>query len=73
MNVPVVSCIAGKRGALIETNKNTNTNTNGNGKMSSTKRDDDVAAAGGGVEDAYGEDRATEEQQVTPWSLSVAR
>lgn len=71
MNVPVVSCIAGKRGALIETNKKTNTNTNGN--MSSTKRDDDVAAAGGGVKDAYGEDRATEEQQVTPWSLSVAR
>jgi len=70
VNVPVVSCIAGKRGALIETNKNTN--TNGNGNMSSTKRDDDVAAAGGGVEDAYGEDRATEEQQVTPWSLSVA-
>lgn len=67
MNVPVVSCIAGKRGALIETDKNTN------GNMSSTKRDDDVAAAGGGVEDAYGEDRATEEQQVTPWSLSVAR
>lgn len=73
MNVPVVSCIAGKRGALIETNKNTNTNTNTNGNMSSTKRDDDVAAAGGGVKDTYGEDRATEEQQVTPWSLSVAR
>ncbi|GJN35844.1 hypothetical protein PR202_gb24655 [Eleusine coracana subsp. coracana] len=28
--------------------------------------------AGGGVEDAYGEDRATEEQLVTPWSFSVA-
>jgi hypothetical protein len=67
VNVPVVSCIAGKRGAVIETNKN------GNGNMSSTKSDNDVAAAGGGVEDAYGEDRATEEQQVTPWSLSVAR
>ncbi|KAF3319967.1 NADP-dependent malic enzyme [Carex littledalei] len=66
VNVPVVSCIAGKRGAVIETDKNTN------GNMSSTKRDDDVAAAGGGAEDAYGEDRATEEQQVTPWSLSVA-
>lgn len=27
----------------------------------------------GGVEDAYGEDRATEEQLVTPWTVSVAR
>jgi hypothetical protein len=29
--------------------------------------------AGGGVEDAYGEDRATEEQLITPWAFSVAR
>ncbi|PAN17603.1 hypothetical protein GQ55_3G134600 [Panicum hallii var. hallii] len=28
--------------------------------------------AGGGVEDAYGEDRATEEQLITPWAFSVA-
>ncbi|KAJ1687508.1 hypothetical protein LUZ63_018898 [Rhynchospora breviuscula] len=64
-----VSCVAGKRGgALIDTNKN----TNGNGNMSSTKTDDDVAAAGGGQEDPYGEDRATEEQGVTPWTVSVA-
>ncbi|VAH15279.1 unnamed protein product [Triticum turgidum subsp. durum] len=28
--------------------------------------------AGGGVEDVYGEDRATEEQLITPWSFSVA-
>ncbi|KAK2982305.1 hypothetical protein RJ640_027402 [Escallonia rubra] len=27
---------------------------------------------GGGVEDVYGEDRATEDQLVTPWSVSVA-
>ncbi|WOL08207.1 NADP-dependent malic enzyme-like isoform X1 [Canna indica] len=27
---------------------------------------------GGGVEDIYGEDRATEDQLVTPWTLSVA-
>ncbi|KAF8036239.1 hypothetical protein BT93_C2066 [Corymbia citriodora subsp. variegata] len=27
---------------------------------------------GGGVEDVYGEDRATEDQLVTPWALSVA-
>ncbi|AQK84574.1 NADP-dependent malic enzyme [Zea mays] len=28
--------------------------------------------AGGGVEDVYGEDRATEEQLITPWAFSVA-
>jgi malate dehydrogenase (oxaloacetate-decarboxylating)(NADP+) len=34
---------------------------------------DDAATVGGGVEDTYGEDRATEEQLVTPWTVSVAR
>lgn len=34
---------------------------------------DPKATVGGGVEDAYGEDRATEEQLVTPWTFSVAR
>ncbi|KAJ3702286.1 hypothetical protein LUZ61_005991 [Rhynchospora tenuis] len=67
VSVPVVCCVAGKRGgALIDSNKNTN------GNMSPTKTDDDVAAAGGGQEDPYGEDRATEEQGVTPWTVSVA-
>lgn len=28
---------------------------------------------GGGVEDVYGEDRATEDQLVTPWTVSIAR
>ncbi|KAI4329205.1 hypothetical protein L6164_021495 [Bauhinia variegata] len=32
----------------------------------------DNPTVGGGVQDAYGEDRATEDQFVTPWSLSVA-
>jgi hypothetical protein len=27
----------------------------------------------GGVQDAYGEDRATEDQLVTPWIVSIAR
>ncbi|GJN17709.1 hypothetical protein PR202_gb04801 [Eleusine coracana subsp. coracana] len=31
-----------------------------------------VAAVSGGVEDAYGEDRATEDQPVTPWAVCVA-
>ncbi|KAL6838725.1 hypothetical protein ACP4OV_031439 [Aristida adscensionis] len=33
---------------------------------------DDIATAGGGVDDPYGEDRATEEVPVTPWAYSVA-
>ncbi|KAH7651323.1 malate dehydrogenase (oxaloacetate-decarboxylating)(NADP+) protein [Dioscorea alata] len=33
---------------------------------------DPKSTVGGGVEDVYGEDRATEEQFVTPWTLSVA-
>ncbi|XP_039116007.1 NADP-dependent malic enzyme [Dioscorea cayenensis subsp. rotundata] len=33
---------------------------------------DPKSTVGGGVEDVYGEDRATEEQLVTPWTLSVA-
>lgn len=31
------------------------------------------STVGGGVEDVYGEDRATEDQLVTPWTISVAR
>jgi len=31
------------------------------------------SAVGGGVEDVYGEDCATEDQLVTPWTFSVAR
>lgn len=30
-------------------------------------------AVGGGVEDVYGEDSATEDHFITPWSVSVAR
>ncbi|KAI8023957.1 hypothetical protein LOK49_LG03G01289 [Camellia lanceoleosa] len=37
--------------------------------MESTLKDITVA---GGVEDMYGEDRATEDQLVTPWTISVA-
>ena len=32
-----------------------------------------TAFVGGGVEDAYGDDSATEEHFITPWSVSVAR
>lgn len=31
------------------------------------------ATVDGGVGDVYGEDRATEDQLVTPWTVSVAR
>lgn len=30
-------------------------------------------AVGGGVKDIYGEDRATEDQLITPWSFSISR
>lgn len=30
------------------------------------------STVGGGVEDVYGEDRATEDQLVTPWAVSIA-
>nr|XP_043619177.1 NADP-dependent malic enzyme-like [Erigeron canadensis] len=33
---------------------------------------DPSTTVGGGVEDVYGEDRATEDQLVTPWTVSVA-
>ncbi|XP_024020690.1 NADP-dependent malic enzyme [Morus notabilis] len=33
---------------------------------------DPKSTVGGGVEDVYGEDRATEDQLVTPWTSSVA-
>lgn len=33
---------------------------------------DPKSTVGGGVEDVYGEDRATEDQLVTPWTISVA-
>ncbi|KAI5422829.1 NADP-dependent malic enzyme 4, partial [Lathyrus oleraceus] len=32
----------------------------------------DNTTIGGGVQDVYGEDRATEDQSVTPWNVSVA-
>lgn len=41
---------------------------------SSTVADiDDNPTIAGGVRDVYGEDRATEDQFVTPWSVTVAR
>ncbi|XP_075476550.1 NADP-dependent malic enzyme-like [Primulina tabacum] len=33
---------------------------------------EDKAGVGGGVEDVYGEDRASEDQLLTPWTVSVA-
>ncbi|XP_022855890.1 NADP-dependent malic enzyme-like, partial [Olea europaea var. sylvestris] len=33
---------------------------------------EDKAGVGGGVKDVYGEDRASEDQLITPWTVSVA-
>lgn len=35
--------------------------------------EDYVNGVGGGVRDLYGEDSATEDQLITPWTFSVAR
>ncbi|GAU24755.1 hypothetical protein TSUD_355840 [Trifolium subterraneum] len=43
-----------------------------NGSSSTVSGIDDSSTIGGGVRDVYGEDRATEDQFVTPWSVSVA-
>lgn len=45
----------------------TNTMVNG------SDLDNNNAAGGGGVVDVYGEDFATEDQLITPWTVSVAR
>lgn len=41
--------------------------------VSSVVEVDNKSTVGGGVQDVYGEDSATEDQFVTPWSISVAR
>lgn len=42
-------------------------------EASSVVEVDQKCTVGGGVQDVYGEDSATEDQLLTPWSLSVAR
>lgn len=45
-----------------------------NGSPTFTEREDYAeTVVSGGVQDAYGEDTATEDQPVTPWAVSVAR
>ncbi|GAB4852645.1 hypothetical protein Ancab_016860 [Ancistrocladus abbreviatus] len=41
-------------------------------KKSAEKVIDPNSVVGGGVEDVYGEDQATEDQLLTPWTVSVA-
>ncbi|PWA94616.1 NADP-dependent malic enzyme [Artemisia annua] len=43
-----------------------------NAAINETTVVDPNSTVGGGVEDVYGEDRATEDQLVTPWTVSVA-
>lgn len=42
-------------------------------KSSPVIEKDSKSTVGGGVEDVYGEDSATEDQCVTPWTVTVAR
>ncbi|KAK4482014.1 hypothetical protein RD792_012930 [Penstemon davidsonii] len=39
---------------------------------SALTENDSKSTVGGGVEDVYGEDRATEDQYITPWTVTVA-
>lgn len=42
-------------------------------KASQVIEKDSKSTVGGGVEDVYGEDSATEDQYVTPWTFNIAR
>lgn len=33
---------------------------------------EDKSGVGGGVQDVYGEDRASQDQPITPWTVSVS-
>ncbi|KAJ6804973.1 NADP-dependent malic enzyme isoform X2 [Iris pallida] len=59
------SAAAAARGGIVLESSNTNGSV-----MDGVV--DRKSAVGGGVQDAYGEDRATEEKLVTPWSVTVA-
>lgn len=62
---------------------NSNRDRNGSVLMESTLKEmrdgasvldlDPKSTVAGGVHDVYGEDTATEDRLVTPWSVSVAR
>ncbi|XP_072965543.1 NADP-dependent malic enzyme-like isoform X1 [Typha angustifolia] len=62
VSLPVVVRLCASRGFVME--KKTNEEVE--------ELMDPKSTVGGGVEDAYGEDRATEEQLMTPWTTSVA-
>lgn len=61
-------------GVMIE---NTLKEMRENGPSSSSQQQvieiESTSTVGGGVEDVYGEDSATEDQYITPWTVTVAR
>lgn len=42
-------------------------------EMKNGELEGENSGVAGGVEDMYGEDRATQDQPITPWAISVAR
>ena len=66
----------GNAAVLAEKNKLKEMREESESPSSSSTLIDDVDSkptVAGGVRDVYGEDSATEDQFVTPWSVSVAR
>ena len=66
----------GNAAVLAEKNKLKEMREESESPSSSSTLIDDVDSkptVAGGVQDVYGEDSATEDQFVTPWSVSVAR
>lgn len=67
---------AGSSGRAVDRNGSVlveTSSTSKERKESSVLEMDAKTTVGGGVEDVYGEDSATEDQLVTPWTVSVAR
>uniref|UniRef100_A0A7N0UX68 Malic enzyme n=1 Tax=Kalanchoe fedtschenkoi TaxID=63787 RepID=A0A7N0UX68_KALFE len=65
-----------ERNAVVESKKLKEMGENATAAAASTseaiKKEGEVLTVGGGVRDVYGEDCATEDQLVTPWSVTVA-
>ncbi|CAL5361308.1 unnamed protein product [Camellia sinensis] len=74
VHVPVVVAALSSNGRPGERNATLlmETTLKGMRDGSSAIEVDPKSTVGGGVDDVYGEDRATEDQSITPWTVSVA-
>ncbi|KAL2493152.1 NADP-dependent malic enzyme 4 [Abeliophyllum distichum] len=75
---PVVVCAVSSNGRPGDRNVSVLENTlqemreNAPSSSSSVIEKESESTVGGGVEDVYGEDSATEDQYITPWTVTVA-